>query len=445
MRVPRLREIRSFMAEACRQMLERPLYSFGITSYGLAVRLAAIRNEKAQKLSAGQKEIWNTLDSKIDKNARYIWIHAASLGEFEQGRPLIEKLKKERPEYKIILTFFSPSGYEVRKNYELADCVCYLPFDTPRRVRRFLYKVNPEIAIFVKYEFWRNYLEELYRRQIPTYLISAVFRKDQFFFKKRSAWYSYWLRWYTRFFVQNEESRRLLEGININNVDVFGDTRFDRVADIRSKGREIPLLQRFTRRGETGHVPVMMAGSSWPADEEIYAGWFDKHTDIKLVIAPHEFNPDRLRKLKSQFGDKCVLLSEAEQEPSIVDDARVLVLDCFGLLSSAYAYCDVAYVGGGFGAGLHNINEAAVYDVPVIYGPNNSKFIEAREMAEAGGGFPIASQEDFNKVADRLVLNNDVSASQRKLAGQRAGDYIRSKLGATDKIFNKIFGGSRSC
>ena len=439
MRVPKFKEVKGLMAEACRQMLERPLYSFGISTYRVGVKVASAKNAKAQKLISGHKEIWDILDKKIDPSAKYIWIHAASLGEFEQGRPLIEKLKKECPEYKILLTFFSPSGYEVRKNYDLADCVCYLPFDTPKRVRRFLYKVNPECAIFVKYEFWRNYLEELYRRQIPTYLISAVFRPDQFFFKKRSAWYSYWLRWYTRIFVQNEDSRRLLAGIGVRNVDVCGDTRFDRVADIRSKGREIPLLQRFTRRGLPDHLPVMMVGSSWPADEEVYSGWFEKHPDTRLVIAPHEFDAERLRKIKALFGEGCVLKSEAEKDPSLVDNARVLVIDCFGLLSSAYAYCDVAYVGGGFGAGLHNINEAAVYDVPVIYGPNNSKFIEAREMAEAGGGFPIASKEDFEKTADMLMLNTDSSAEARKETGRKAGDYIRSKLGATDRIYDIIF------
>ncbi|MDE5806902.1 MAG: 3-deoxy-D-manno-octulosonic acid transferase [Muribaculaceae bacterium] len=420
-------------------MLERPLYSLGISAYGAAVKVTALKNEKARKLSSGQKQVWNTLDRKIDPVAKYIWIHAASLGEFEQGRPLIEKLRKERPEYKILLTFFSPSGYEVRKDYALADCVCYLPFDTPRRVCRFLDKVNPVMAVFVKYEFWRNYLEELDRRNVPTYLISAVFRPDQFFFKKRSAWYSYWLRWYTRIFVQNEESRRLLEGVDVCNVDVCGDTRFDRVAEIRSKGREIPLLQRFTRRGEPDHKPVMMAGSSWPADEAVYAEWFAKHPDTKLVIAPHEFDADRLRRMKDLFGEGCVLMSEAEKNPELIEGSKVLIIDCFGLLSSAYAYCDVAYVGGGFGAGLHNINEAAVYDVPVIYGPNNAKFIEAREMAESGGGFPIASKEDFEKIADILMLNNDASAEARKETGRKAGDYIRSKLGATEKIFNIIF------
>ncbi|MBD5329008.1 MAG: 3-deoxy-D-manno-octulosonic acid transferase [Bacteroides sp.] len=427
------------MAEACRRLLERPLYSFGISAYGAGVKVAALKNRKAALLSAGQKEIWELLDRKIDPSARYIWIHAASLGEFEQGRPLIEKLKKERPEYKVVLTFFSPSGYEVRKNYDLADCVCYLPFDTPERVRRFLNRVNPQMAIFVKYEFWRNYLEELNRRRIPTYLISAVFRSDQFFFKKCSAWYSNWLRWYTRIFVQNEDSRRLLAGIGIDCVDVCGDTRFDRVADIRSKVREIPLLQRFTRRGEPDHLPVMMVGSSWPADEKVYSGWFEKHGDAKLVIAPHEFDSERLRKLKDLFGEGCVLMSEAEKNPSIVDNARIMVIDCFGLLSSAYAYCDVAFVGGGFGAGLHNINEAAVYDVPVIYGPNNSKFIEAREMAEAGGGFPISSKEDFERIADKLMLDTASSAAERDRTGKKAGDYIRSKLGATDRIYKIIF------
>lgn len=434
MRLPKAGEIRGFLAEGARQLLEKPLYSAGIEAYREAVKIAGLRNRKARKLDHGQAEVWKILDEKIDPTRRYIWIHAASLGEFEQGRPMIEKLKKENPEYKIVLTFFSPSGYEIRKNYPLADCVCYLPFDTPRRVRRFLYKVNPEKAIFVKYEFWRNYLGELYRRQIPTYLISAIFRPDQFFFKKRSAWYGYWLKWYTRIFVQNEESRKLLSGIGVDNVSVCGDTRFDRVADIRNQRKEIPLLERFVNSHDK-HDLVMMAGSSWPADEEIYSEWFKGQEDVKLVIAPHEFDEDRLAQLKSLFGQGCVLMSEAEKNPDLLDDAKVLVMDCFGLLSSAYAYCDIAYVGGGFGAGLHNINEAAVYDIPVIYGPNHRKFLEASEMAEAGGGFPIADSEEFAGLMDRM--KND--RHYLKTAGEKAGAYIRSKLGATDKIYSEIF------
>lgn len=435
MRLPRPRELRGFLAESCRQLLEKPLYSGAISLFGVGVRIAGIRGRKASLLSRGQRDVWRRLDEYVDPSARYVWIHAASLGEFEQGRPIMEKLRREKPEYKILLTFFSPSGYEVRKNYAGADCVCYLPFDTPGRVRRFIDKVNPEIAIFVKYEFWRNYLHELWRRQIPTYLVSAVFRPDQAFFKRSHAWYALWLRWYTRIFVQDERSRELLSTIGITNVDVCGDTRFDRVAAIRETSRKIPLLESFTRAGAPDAPVVMMAGSSWPQDEAVYSEWFNTHPGIKLVVAPHEFDNARLQSLKKLFVNGAVLLSEAQEDPSLLAGKQVLIIDCFGLLSSAYAYCDVAYVGGGFGAGLHNINEAAVYDIPVIYGPNHSKFIEAGEMAASGGGFPIDSRGKFEEIADTLFYDE----SERKRTGRCAGDYIRSKIGATDMIFSKIF------
>lgn len=436
MRLPKIKEIRGFAAESVRQLIERPLYTLGIRGYGVAVRLGGIFNPKARRLSQGQKRIWSYLEKHIDPKSRYIWIHSASLGEFEQGRPLIERLKRERPEYRILLTFFSPSGYEVRKDFPLADAVCYLPFDTRANARRFLYTVNPEMAIFVKYEIWRNYLEELYRRQIPVYMISAVFRHDQYFFKKAGAWYALWLKWYTGFFVQNEESRRLLESVGVRNVVIAGDTRFDRVSEIRRQGKRIPVLERFRGDEEAGSRNlVIMAGSSWPADENVYSDWIAAHPEVKLVIAPHEFDAARLAALKERFGPDTLLMSEAEMNPDAIDKAKVLVIDCFGLLSSAYAYCDIAYVGGGFGSGLHNINEAAVYDVPVIYGPNNAKFIEAREMAEAGGGFPVADRREFEQTADKLTG----SADCRKEAGRKAGEYIRSKIGATDIIFRKLF------
>ena len=435
MRIPRAEEVRGFFAEGCRQLLEKPVYSGAISLFGAGVKLAGLKNRKASLLAKGQKDVWRRLDEYIDPTARYVWIHAASLGEFEQGRPIIEKLRRERPEYKILLTFFSPSGYEVRKDYAGADCVCYLPFDTPGRVRRFIDKVNPEIAIFVKYEFWRNYLHELWRRQIPTYLVSAVFRPDQAFFKRSHAWYALWLKWYTRIFVQDERSRALLSAIDITNVDVCGDTRFDRVSDIRATRKPIPLLEKFTDRNSEERPVVMMAGSSWPQDEDVYADWFNAHSDVKLVIAPHEFDDARLDALCRRFSNGAVLMSEAEKNPDKLNGRQVLILDCFGLLSSAYAYCDVAYVGGGFGAGLHNINEAAVYDVPVIYGPNNAKFIEASEMAESGGGLPISSSEEFEKIADMLFSSKE----ERESRGLKAGGYIRSKIGATDKIFDKIF------
>ena len=366
--------------EASRQILEAPLYTAGIALYRFGVRVAGLSNPKARKLDKGQRDIWNRLETDLHPGDRVIWVHAASLGEFEQGRPLIEKIRASHPEFKILLTFFSPSGYEVRNHYEGADCVCYLPFDTPARVRRFIDTVRPEMAIFVKYEIWRNYLHELYARGIPTYLISAAFRPDQYFFRHRGSWYGMWLKWYTRIFVQDRRSRELLESIHVHNVEVCGDTRFDRVSQI------------------------------------------------------HEFDTHRLDILRSRFANGAVLLSEMRENPEAAEGKQVLIIDCFGLLSSAYAYCDTAYVGGGFGAGLHNINEAAVYDIPVIYGPNNKKFIEAHELAECGGGVPVSSEEEFIRAADSLLL----SAAERERRGRLAGEYIRSKIGATDRIYDAL-------
>lgn len=421
--------------------LEKMIYSLGIEMYNLGVKAVSIRNRKAKLLSTGQKEIWSKLRQALGHGERWIWIHAASLGEFEQGRPLIERLKREHPEYKILLTFFSPSGYEVRKNYEQADCICYLPFDTPGRVRRFLDIVNPEMAIFVKYEFWRNYLEELSRRNIPTYLISAVFRSNQLFFKPWGKWYAGWLKWYTHIYLQDENSRKLLAGVGITDTSVCGDTRFDRVSQIRESRKPIPVIEEFLLGEQGERLPMMMAGSSWPADEDVYVDWFNRNPQVKLVVAPHEFDAARLEKLSARFRNGVVLMNEVksaenkEDERAKLHGAQVLIIDCFGLLSSAYAYCDVAYVGGAFGAGLHNINEAAVYDVPVIYGPNNKKFIEAQEMAAAGGGLPIAGKADFERYADVLFS----SADERQKRGEAAGRYIRSKIGATDRIYTSLF------
>lgn len=436
MKIPSIKEIRSFLAEALRQSIEQPLYSFGISAYRLGVGIASKRNPKAALLNKGQKEVWNLLDSAISPSDRYIWVHAASLGEFEQGRPLIEHIRKVRPELKILLTFFSPSGYEVRKNYAGADCVCYLPFDTPRRVKKFLYKVNPEMAIFVKYEFWRNYLHELWRRQIPTYLISAVFRPDQFFFKKCSAWYGHWLRWYTYIFVQDARSKELLNSIGVTNVEVCGDTRFDRVTDILNARKVIPELESFVKGNgsEDGSGIVMMFGSSWPADEAIYGGWLRKRKEVTAVIAPHEFDEERLAKLKEIVPGETVLMSELKENPDSGRGKRVLIIDCFGLLSSAYAYADVAYIGGGFGVSIHNINEAAVYGIPVIFGPENKKFIEAQELKTLGGGIEVDSSQSFERIADRLLFDKE----ELKRRGRWAGEYIKEKTGATEKILSRI-------
>lgn len=407
------------------------IYSFGISLYALGVKLAGLRNPKARKMIRGRRESLDLLQASISPTDRVVWVHAASLGEFEQGRPLMEHIRAHHPEFKILLTFFSPSGYEVRKNWNGADCICYLPFDTPGRVRSFLDAAHPEMAFFVKYEIWGNFLSELHRRNISTYLISSVFRPGQVYFKSWGKEPRRWLGYFTRIFVQDERSRSLLAGIGIADATVAGDTRFDRVAQIRDSQHKIPEIERFL--AGNGHAMTLMAGSSWPEDEAVYLDWVCAHPEVKVVIAPHEFDASRLARLKEKCRNGAILMSECTQSGEL-PEAQVLIIDCFGLLSSAYAYCDVAYVGGGFGAGLHNINEAAVYDVPVVYGPNNHKFIEAREMAAAGGGFPVDGAAGFKDVADSLLHNPE----RRTEAGNAAGKYIRSKLGATAKILSYL-------
>lgn len=406
------------------------LYNAAISLYRAGVKAAALcGHRKAALLDRGQRAGKARLCDAFEPGDRVVWVHAASLGEFEQGRPLMELIRRRLPDRKILLTFFSPSGYEVRKDWQGADVVCYLPFDTPGRVRRFLDAAHPEMAIFVKYEIWRNYLRELHRRGIPAYLISAAFRPEHKFFKRGYGWYASWLRLFTHLYVQDELSRRLLAGIGIDGVTVAGDTRFDRVADIRSSRKPIAALEAL--RSER---VLLMAGSSWPADEDLYIPWVNAHPEVDLVIAPHEFDAKRLAALKGRFAPgEAVLLSEAPAAPGATR-ARVAIIDCFGLLSSAYAYADIAYVGGGFGAGIHNINEPAVYDIPVVYGPNNGRFVEAGEMAAAGGGFPVADGAELTATLTRLL-----DAPTRKAAGTAAGAYIRSRLGATRRIADELF------
>lgn len=418
-------------------MIESLLYDAALGAYALGVRTAGrLGHVKAALMTRGQRQTMRRLEAVRRSGDRWVWVHAASLGEFEQGRPLIERLRREHPELKVCLTFFSPSGYEVRCDYEHADTVLYLPFDTPGAVRRFVGTLQPEWVVFVKYEFWRNYLRELGRRDIPVYLVSAVFRQSQAFFKPWGRPYLRLLGLFRHIFVQDGDSRRLLVGHGVENVTVAGDTRFDRVTDIMRGCRPIPELERFCGpRGSEGRPRmVLMAGSSWPADEDVYVPWVNSRPEVKAVIAPHEFDPQRLERLKARFDGDAVLLSEARQDPSLLDRARVLVMDCFGLLASAYGYADVAYVGGGFGAGIHNLNEAAVYGIPVLFGPNNAKFIEARELKDTGGGIEVSGADDFSRRAERLL--ND--PAERLSRGTWAGDYISQKLGATDRIWQAL-------
>lgn len=403
------------------------MYTIAIYLYALAVRLASLTNRKARLMIKGHRKTWRTLRDHAKERQHYVWFHAASLGEFEQGRPLMERLRREHPEKRILLTFFSPSGYEVRKDYAGADLVCYLPFDTPLNARRFVRLVQPEKAFFIKYEFWHHYIDELHRAGVPVYSVSSIFRNDQIFFRPYGRGYARVLHHFNHFFVQNEASRRLLNSLGVTQVSVTGDTRFDRVIDIRNQAKSLPLAAALT-----GDSRTIVAGSTWPPDEEILIPYFNRHPELKLIIAPHEVNEERLRSIEQRLKRPALRYSQATPESSAQADC--LIIDGYGLLSSLYRYATLAYVGGGFGVGIHNVPEAAVYGVPVFFGPNNQRFREARDLINEGGSFEVTSADDFQAQADRLL------ADERALAksGQASGDYIRRNSGATEAIFREV-------
>lgn len=370
------------------------------------------------------------LKKELSPEGGYIWIHAASLGEFEQGRPLIEMIRRNHPDAKILLTFFSPSGYEVRHNFPLVDAVVYLPFDTKKNVRQFLDTVKPRMAIFVKYEFWGNYLNELKLRGIPTYIISAIFRKSQPFFKPWGGEFRKMLTYFTHIYVQDEGSRELLAGIGIKNVTVAGDTRFDRVTDIMESCVEIPQAAALTRDASL----TIVAGSTWPPDESYLLPCFNAHPGMKLIIAPHEVNEERIAAIESQLNRPSCRLSTATPEEAAKCDC--IIVDCYGKLSSAYRYGNIAYIGGGFGVGIHNLNEAAVYDIPVIFGPHYHKFKEARDLIKCKGGLSFSNKEEFDAIIEPIVNDKKL----REQYGKNAGNYIKENLGATRIIYADIVG-----
>ncbi len=395
----------------------------------IGVAIASLFNKKVKKMWAGERQAVKVLKEKVDPEARYIWFHAASLGEFEQGRPLIEHLRETHPEYKILLTFFSPSGYEVRKNYEGADIICYLPLDTIRNARRFLRAVKPVMAFFIKYEFWYNYLHILQHRGVPTYSVSSIFRPDQIFFQWYGRQYGRVLKCFTHFFVQNMESKALLAKLGITDVDVVGDTRFDRVLQIKEASKQLPIVEQFTAHAQK----VFVAGSSWLPDEEIFIKYFDIHKDWKLIIAPHVISDEHLSQIFELLkGRRVVRYTEATEEN--VKDAEVLIIDCFGLLSSIYHYGTVSYVGGGFGVGIHNVLEAAVWDIPVVFGPNNKHFQEAQGLMLVQGGFEIKDYQSFRD----LMMRFETDASFLQNAGENAGAFVKSRAGATAKVMENV-------
>ena len=408
------------------------MYSLIIHLYAFFIELISPFHKKARLMRLGQWKTNGILREKIDRNAKYIWFHASSLGEFEQGRPLIEKIKAEHPECKILLTFFSPSGYEVRKNYGGADVVCYLPFDTPYRVKKFLDLSKPVMAIFIKYEFWDNYLSELKRRNIPVYIVSAIFRKEQLFFKWYGGMYRKVLSYFTHIFVQDDASRELLSKYGVTNVSVFGDTRFDRVQDVYKNTKQIPMVELFVNNNRSDNQLTMVAGSSWQQDEEVYLNYFNEHPELKLIIAPHEIHKDHLMHIESMLKRSSIRLSEATEKD--IKGKSCLIVDSFGLLSSIYRYGDLAYIGGGFGAGIHNVLEAAVYGIPVIFGPKYQKFKEARDLLQVGGAFSITDEKTFESKMEELSTYRDLLEA----AGAAAGDFVKSNIGATNRIIASI-------
>lgn len=418
--------------------------------------IGSLFNKKIKKMWRGEREAVDLLKEKVDPTAKYVWFHAASLGEFEQGRPLIEQLKATHPEYKILLTFFSPSGYEVRKNYEGADIVCYLPLDTIRNARRFLRAVHPVMAFFIKYEFWYNYLHILKHRGVPVYSVSSIFRPGQVFFKWYGRNYAKVLHCITHFFVQNEVSLQLLKGIGIDEATVVGDTRFDRVLQIKEQAKELPIVEAFKGINGKGDAckgalaedackkdlsengckgcKVFVAGSSWQPDEDIFIRFFNDHPDWKLIIAPHVIGEDHLAYILDKLQMKAVRYTQATEQSAA--EARCLIIDCFGLLSTIYRYGEIAYVGGGFGVGIHNVPEAAVWGVPVLFGPNNKRFQEAQDLLACKGSFEVTDYDSFNTIISRLISDDQF----RHQCGEASANYVKSRSGATDIIMKSVVG-----
>lgn len=406
------------------------LYSIAIGFYSVAVRVAALFNEKAKLFVAGRKNWEQSLKSKIDPAASYIWIHCASLGEFEQGRPVIEAIKEKFPEYKILLSFFSPSGFEIRKNYALADVITYLPLDTKQNARTFISLVNPVKVFFVKYEYWNNYINELHKRKIPLFLVSAIFRKEQSFFSKTpwGKWYLKMLYKVEHLFVQTKASGELLASVGIKNYTVSGDTRFDRVAAIAAAAKDILPIEKFK-----GSSLLVVAGSTWKPDEDLLAAFINNNSGVKFIIAPHEVSAANVARIKQSITRPVIEYSKVKE--SEIPGYDVLIIDSIGLLSSLYRYGNIAYIGGGFGVGIHNILEAATFGLPVIFGPNYRKFREAVELTDEGGAFPIATETEFfaimnNLLADKNLLANSAAVSK---------NYVTKNVGSTPLIIKKVF------
>jgi len=405
----------------------RIIYNIGIRTFDAGAHLVAPFNTKASQWVKGREKWAEKISEKISPGERTIWMHCASLGEFEQGRPVIEAIREKDPSLKIVLTFFSPSGYEIRKNYDKADYVGYLPSDTPRNAQKFIELVNPEYVIFVKYEFWNNYISELYKKNIPLYLISGIFRPGQHFFRWYGSFFREMLRKFEMIFVQDQKSVDLLSGIGIEKVALAGDTRFDRVIQIAGSAKAIPALDQFR-----GDERLFLAGSSWKPDEEIIAEYINTFPDkMKWVFAPHEIDKSNIDRLEKLFKVKTVRFSEFSE---ISKDARVLIIDNIGMLSSAYRYAFIAAIGGGFGKGIHNLLEPVCWGVPVVFGPNHDKFREAIDLKANGAAKSFVTYSQFKDIIDAWLGDEKLYST----AAEAALNYVKANTGATEKIIKEI-------
>lgn len=403
------------------------LYNIGIFIFTALAYLAAPFNQKVSLWIKGKKDWRRKISERIKSDDQTVWMHCASLGEFEQGRPVIEELKKANPALKIILTFFSPSGYEIRKNYDKADCIIYLPPDTPSNAEKFIDLVRPRLVIFVKYEFWNNYISALYRKNIPLYLISGIFRSGQHFFRWYGTFFRAMLEKFEQIFVQDKQSLELLSGIGIGRVTMAGDTRFDRVVQIAATARNISQLEQF-RGGEK----LFLAGSSWRQDEEIISEYINKFPErMKWVFAPHEIDKSNIDRLEKLFKVSCIRYSELSETSH---DARVLIIDNIGMLSSAYRYAHIAAIGGGFGKGIHNILEPACWGIPIVFGPNHEKFKEALDLKTLGGAKSYSTFEEFKNILDFWLFDE----KNYTISAGIASKYVNENTGATRIIIKEI-------
>ncbi|HEX3006238.1 MAG TPA: glycosyltransferase N-terminal domain-containing protein [Bacteroidales bacterium] len=405
------------------------LYKISLYLYYILIQISALfGNSKAKLWLKGRKQIFSRIASALKPNEKRIWIHASSLGEFEQGRPIIERIKELHPEYKIFLTFFSPSGYEIRKDYKGADYIFYLPLDRRTTASRFLELVQPEIAVFIKYEFWYYFLNGLKTKNIPAYLVSANFRKEQHFFSWYGGWFRKLLFSFEHIFVQNESSLTLLKGIGLDNVTIAGDTRFDRVYSIATHARELPEVNNFVDNSF-----CIVAGSTWEPDEELLIRYLNETSHpVKVILAPHEIKEQSIENIIQRLNRKTVRYSRLSRDG--VDNAEVLIIDNIGMLSSLYRYGRIAYIGGGFGKGIHNILEAATYGLPILFGPNHQKFQEAVDLIKAGGAFPISDYTSVKAVLDELIENKD----RNNICSQISKQFVENNLGATNIILEAL-------